>query len=87
MKESKQVARLLDIMRDQGGKDNPETLLIGVMKSAKTCSIGDLVLDAEDLLVNSYYTGNNKLHKGDQVVLMKVQDQDIYVILSKVVSL
>lgn len=30
-KEDKQMARLLKIMREQGKKDNPETLVIGTM--------------------------------------------------------
>lgn len=105
-KEDRQMARLLDIMREQGKKDNPETLVIGTMTSANTCTVGDLSLDAEDLLAAEHLTtgyhkavNNNNpslkndntfvkpLKKGDTVVLMKLEDQDTYVILSKVVSL
>ena len=113
-KEDRQMARLLDIMREQGKKDNPETLVIGTMTSAATCSIGDLALDEEDLLFNEMLLkpdltklrfnikssgGVSHTHewedkseyikplkKGDTVVLMKLEDQDTYVVLCKVVS-
>lgn len=105
-KEDKQMARLLKIMREQGKKDNPETLVIGTMTSSNSCTIGELELDAEDLLVaECLVTGYHKavnnsnpslknsntfvepLKKGDTVVLMKLEEQDTYVILSKVVEL
>lgn len=87
-KEDKQIARLLKIMREQGKKDNPETLVIGTMSSAKSCTVGELELDAEDLLVAEHLvTDGSRLKKGDTVVLMKLEEQDTYVILSKVVEL
>lgn len=105
-KEDKQMARLLNIMREQGKKDNPETLVLGTMTSSDSCMIGDLPLDSEDLLIAEYLTtgyhkavsGSNPslknedtfikpLKKGDQVVLMKIEEQDVYVILCKVVEL
>lgn len=105
-KEDKQMARLLGIMREQGKKDNPETLVLGTMTSSNSCMVGELPLDSDDLLIAEYLTTGyhkavssnnpslkndstfvNPLKKGDQVVLMKVEEQDVYVILCKVVEL
>lgn len=105
-KEDKQVARLLSIMREQGKKDNPETLVLGTMTSSNSCTVGELPLDSDDLLIAEHLTTGyhkavnsnnpslkndstfvNPLKKGDQVVLMKVEEQDVYVILCKVVEL
>lgn len=116
-KNDKDFAKLLGIMREQGSKDNPTTLELGIMTSSNTCSLGDLELEADDILINEYlvtppqikyeatmkvkggtnnsyegtiteaeYTKTSKLKKGDMVVLMRVEDQDMYVILCKVVD-
>ena len=50
-KDDKDYAKLLKIMRRQGGKDNPVLLELGEMTSKNTCMVGELELDADDLLV------------------------------------
>lgn len=42
---------ILHIMREQGMKDNPEKIQIGIMENAETCRIGKLVLTKGDLLI------------------------------------
>ena len=110
----KDMAMLLGIMREQGGKDNPLTIELAEMTSPTPCMLGDLPLDEEDLLFNEtllkpvlseldFTIQNNggtshshnwvdkskyfkPLKAGDLVAVMKVQDQDMYVVLCKVVS-
>lgn len=48
------LAEMLEIMRSQGKKDNPVTLQLGVMLSANSVKIDDLVLYAEDLYIADY---------------------------------
>lgn len=43
--------QLLQTMRQQGKKDNPAPIQIGVMESATTCTIGELRLSGDDLLI------------------------------------
>ena len=51
-------AQLLGIMREQGGKDNPTTLELGIMQSANSLKIGDLLLEAEDLYIADHLLAN-----------------------------
>lgn len=83
-KSDKDFAKLLKLMQRQGEANNPTGLEVGVMNSSNTCSIGDLELDKDDILLNSSLKGN--LKKGDTVVAMQLGDQDMYVILCKVVD-
>ena len=46
-----QYEEILNLMREQGKKDNPTSIQIGVMKSADTCTIGTLELSGDDLLI------------------------------------
>lgn len=43
---------MLEMMRTQGRKDNPITLQLGVMQSATSVRIDDLVLNSEDLYIS-----------------------------------
>ena len=54
MKNDHYLAEMLEIMRSQGSKDNPVTLQLGVMQSANSVKIDDLVLNAEDLYIADY---------------------------------
>jgi len=54
MKDDYQYAEMLELMRYQGGKDNPETPKLGVMLSANSVKIDDLTLYAEDLYIADY---------------------------------
>ena len=47
-------ANLMDIMRQEGSKDNPETLFIGTMRSATSVEIDGLVLDGDDVYIAAH---------------------------------
>lgn len=51
MQSDQYFAEMLGMMREQGRKDNPTTLQLGVMQSANSVKIDDLVLNAEDLYI------------------------------------
>jgi len=134
MKGDQYLAEMLELMRSQGAKDNPVTLQLGVMQSATSVKIDDLVLNAEDLYIADYlvsgYTRKIKipyvsgvtvdttqsdpfgtvdsegnyhdpdtkttrqtqitytdgLKKGDLVAVQKLDSNNMYVILARVVS-
>lgn len=54
MQSDHYLAELLGMMREQGSKDNPVTLQLGVMQSANSVKVDDLVLYAEDLYIADY---------------------------------
>ena len=54
MKNDAFYAEMIQMMRAQGSKDNPITLQLGVMQSANSVKIDDLVLNAEDLYIADY---------------------------------
>ena len=54
MQSDQYFAEMLEMMRTQGGKDNPTTLQLGVMQSANSVKIDDLILYAEDLYIADY---------------------------------
>lgn len=83
------VARFLEIMREQGRKDNPSLPEIAVMTGSNSCIVGELPLDGDNLLMTSSLKdewGNNMLSKGDLVLVTQVAEQDMYVIICKVVN-
>lgn len=134
MKNDHNYAEMLEMMREQGKKDNPTTIQLGVMQSSNSVKIDDLVLNAEDLYIVDYlvsgYTRELKipyvsgvtvdttqddpfgtvdgegnyhdpdtkvtrqskitytdgLKKGDLVVVQKLNDNNMYVILARVVQ-
>lgn len=47
-------ANLMDIMRQEGSKDNPETLFIGTMRSATSVEIDGLVLEGDDVYIAAH---------------------------------
>ena len=51
MQSDQYFAEMLGMMREQGRKDNPTTLQLGIMQSANSVKIDDLVLYAEDLYI------------------------------------
>lgn len=60
----KDFAKLLKMMQRQGEANNPTGIEIGVMTGAKTCTVGELELDEEDLLIaehliTGYYVAIN----------------------------
>lgn len=54
MQSDQYFAEMLNMMREQGRKDNPITLQIGVMQSENSVKINDLELNAEDLYIADY---------------------------------
>lgn len=54
MQSDQYFAEMLNMMREQGRKDNPTTLQLGVMQSANSVKVDDLVLNAEDLYIADY---------------------------------
>lgn len=48
--------RIIKMMREQGAVNNPASLQLGEMTSSKTCKVGDLKLDADDLLMAQHLT-------------------------------
>ena len=54
MKNDQYYAEMLNMMREQGKKDNPVTLQLGIMQSANSVKVDDLVLNAEDLYIADY---------------------------------
>lgn len=117
MEHDHNYSKLLNIMRKQGSKDNPTTLLLGVMQSEDSVKIGDLILKKEDLYISSNlpksfskelvtpYVSSVKLtvegiitkteevvemkeglKKGDIVAVMKLNNNNTYAILAKVVK-
>lgn len=54
MDSNYEYAQMLQLMRSQGSKDNPETTKIGVMLSANSVKLDDLTLYPEDLYIADY---------------------------------
>ena len=79
--------QMLEMMRLQGGKDNPVTIQIGTMQSSNSVKIDDLVLTREDLYIADYLLSENveKLKKGDKVAVQGL-DNNMYLILARVVK-
>ena len=79
--------QMLEMMREQGRKDNPITIQIGTMQSSKSVKIDDLLLTREDLYIADYLLSENveKLKKGDTVAVQGL-DNNMYLILARVVK-
>lgn len=54
MQSDQYFAEMLGMMREQGRKDNPTTLQLGIMQSENSVKIDDLTLNAEDLYIADY---------------------------------
>lgn len=54
MQSDQYFAEMLSMMREQGRKDNPTTVQLGVMQSEDSVKIDDLTLYAEDLYIADY---------------------------------
>ena len=57
MNNDYQYAEMLQLMRSQGSKDNPETIKIGVMLSPNSVKLDDLTLLPEDLYIADHLMG------------------------------
>lgn len=76
---------LLRIMREQGKKDNPTTLQLGIMQSPNSVKINDLILYSDDIYIADHLVSGG-LNAGDLVAIQRLSDKNKYVILVKVVS-
>lgn len=76
-------AEMLSMMREQGKKDNPITLQLGIMQSSNSVKINDLLLEADDLYISQHLVGN--LRQGEYVVVQQLYNSNLYVILERVV--
>ena len=54
MRSDQYFAEMLTMMREQGRKDNPVTLQLGVMQGENSVKINELVLNSEDLYIADY---------------------------------
>lgn len=54
MQSDQYFAEMLNMMREQGRKDNPTTLQLGIMQDTDSVKINDLTLNAEDLYIADY---------------------------------
>lgn len=92
-------AEMLNMMREQGRKDNPVILQLGIMQSEDSVKVDELVLTSEDLYIADYLVGGysravsgsqvtfiDGLKKGDLVAVQGLHNTNKYVILAKVVS-
>lgn len=86
MNKDHYYAEMLNLMRSQGKIDNPTTLQLGEMQSSDSVLIDDLLLESEDLYIADYLAGSDGLKKGDIVAIQKLSDDDMYVILARVVG-
>ena len=88
MENNYYYTEMLSMMRQQGSKDNPTTLQLGIMQSANSVKIGDLLLNAEDLYLADYLFLEDveRLKSGDLVAVQKLQDTNMYVIVARMVK-
>lgn len=95
--------KMLMLMRKQGAVLNSQKLALGTMTGDKTCEVGGMELDSEDLIIAEHLLYSictdaereeyiSPLKAGDEVVLYPIVANDKhavdrYVILEKVVRL
>lgn len=84
---------ILNVMRNEGKKDNTAPIQIGIMADASSCKIGKLILSGSDLLMAEHLkTGYQKdnatfiepLKSGDRVAVYRFSDE-LYIILERLV--
>lgn len=69
--------RIIDLMRQQGSANNPASIQIGTMDNATTCSVGELKLYEDDLLVAEHLkTG---FHKSVNNIDPSIQNNDTFI--------
>lgn len=72
--------KLLEIMRQQGRKDNPSSLQLGRCENNKV-KVGNQILDPEDYLI----ADRLKVNEGDLLLVYQISDAQ-FIIICKVVS-
>lgn len=86
-------AEILKIMRNEGKKDNPPPVQVGIMQDSKSCLAGELLLSSEDLLAAEHLTtGYHYAVNGkepplkDKSTFIEPLKKDDYVVLLKLNS-
>ena len=93
--------KIINIMRSQGAVKNPTGLQLAEMTDATSCDVGELHLEADDLLISQHLTdykieielsGSKKeaiiyghLKKGDLVLVQRMSDEK-YVVIEKLLE-
>ena len=78
--------RLIEVMQDEGARNNPPSIVLGEVVSGFPNPIirfGSLQLDKDFFYINEVLVNN--LGYGDKVVAIPTADRQIYVVLAKVV--
>lgn len=76
--------------RSSGAYYNIPPPQIGIMKKDGRVKIDTMELDTDDYMMNCSLSldgeGENVLQEGDKVLVLKMQDQEVYILLAKVVN-
>ena len=70
-------------MREQGAVNNPKMPQLATMTSEKSCDIGDLELEHDDLLMAAHLVG--KLTSGDIVLVQRLNEKK-YAVIERLVE-
>lgn len=76
------IEKLVEIMRQQGAHDNPETIQIATMKTDTDISFRGNTLDTSDYLKAS----GLHLEAGDRIALFYCESINRFIVLCKVVK-
>lgn len=77
--------KMIQVIREEMSREkNDHPIRLGTMESAKSCSVGEMVLEADDLLVDEEL--EKKLEAGDTVLVAEVSNTR-FVIIAKVVDM
>ena len=64
--------KIINTMRKEGNRTEPKTLRFGTMTSYNTCKMGEIELEADDLMISADLVDNyenNRIKNGDTVTL------------------
>lgn len=92
MRTDSPFAKLLGMMREEGGAYNPPSILLSEVVTAEplTIKVGELQIDRDNLLVADYLLNNtemwNGLVAGDLLAVMPTEDRQTFIILARVVK-
>ena len=81
---------MLRVMRRQGEKNNPKGLQVGVMGEDGSCRVGNLTLEADDLLFNQVLVNTAegcealRAAPGDTVLVQRLSEEQ-YAVICKLV--
>lgn len=77
--------KMIKVMRTEGNRSSTSyPLRLGTMTGKDSCSVGELELDAEDLMIASHLAGD--LGKGDTVLVSQISGE-LFAVIEKVVTM